>query len=158
MASTEPLITVDHIRDASQESFPEDANSPELKQLQFLIRFASGKARNDVRRTSGLDLDHGLAEGLLDRDVMIGVMSVAVIRALTNFRRGLGVKSMQFPEETTEFDLAPDASSLVYFTPSEIADLTPLPAKGGLESSSFSISPSYAPDRRPQHFRRDFLT
>ncbi|OZF00852.1 hypothetical protein CH300_20145 [Rhodococcus sp. 15-1154-1] len=157
MPSTEPLITVDQLQDATGEAVSSEPDSPESRQVKFFIRFASGKARGDVRRASGLDLDAGLADGLLDRDVMIGVLAVAVIRALTTWRRGLGVKSMQFPEETTEFDLAPNASSLVYFTADEIADLTPMPRTPGLESSAFSIRPTFAPDTRPQRVRRDFL-
>ncbi|MGB7237140.1 MAG: hypothetical protein WBD41_14290 [Rhodococcus sp. (in: high G+C Gram-positive bacteria)] len=154
MASTDPLITVEHVRDATTEIFDDtNSNDPELKQLQFFIRFASGKARQRVRRDSGRDLDAGLADGSLDRDLMIGVMVVAVMRALESWRRGMGVKTRQFPEEMTEYTENASSASLVYFTDDEISDLTPNPSTGGLESGAFSISPSYAPDNRPGTYR-----
>ena len=143
MPSTDPLITVQDMRDATMDPFPDEA-AEEQKQLQFFIRFASGKARQGVRRTSGLDLDDGLANGTLDRDLMIGTMTVAVLRALETWRNGIGVRNRQYLEESTEYAPDASASSLVYFTEDEIADLTPASTSSG-PGESFSITPPLHP-------------
>ncbi|OZF47566.1 hypothetical protein [Rhodococcus sp. 14-2470-1a] len=140
MASTDPLITVQDMRNGTMEAYP-DSDTEEQQQLQFFIRFASGKARRGVRRASGLDLDTGLADGTVDRDLLTGTMVVVVFRALEMWRRGVGVRNRQYLEESTEYsDGEAGSSSLVYFTEDEIADLVPdVPSTSAREA--FTITP-----------------
>ncbi|OZE03890.1 hypothetical protein CH255_19780 [Rhodococcus sp. 05-2255-2A2] len=140
MPSTEPLITVQDMRNGTMEPFP-DTDTEEQQQLLFLIRFASGKARRGVIRASGLDLDDGIANGTVDRDLVMGIMVVAVHRAIKLWRRGFGVRNKQYLEESTEYsDGDAGSSSLVYFTAEEIDDLTPNRPSGS-SREAFTITP-----------------
>lgn len=136
----EPLITAADVTSLTGEVFEND--SPEFRQLQFFIRFASGKARQYVLKASGLSIDDGLGDGGLDRDLMTGIMVVVVTRALGVWRRGVGVKSRQFLEESTEYTDDANASSLIYFTADELDTLTPV-ADGQDTSDAFTITVGY---------------
>jgi hypothetical protein len=104
---------------------------PELTQVNSFIDYAT-----PLLRSQSTGLDARILLGTLDLEIVKGVLVSAVVRALTTMRRGLRVRSMQYPEVTEQYADAPD--ELVYFTPGELASVS---ATSGSTGGAFNIRP-----------------
>lgn len=108
-----------------EESFSET----EQAQVNSFIRYASGLLRSKLPT-----LDDRLLATTVDRDLVVGAVVTAVVRALDSMRVGLRVRAEQHPEyQATYADASED---LVYFTAGEIAPLVPAASN---TSGAFSI-------------------
>ncbi|MEV6555874.1 hypothetical protein AB0M22_09170 [Nocardia sp. NPDC051756] len=110
-----PLFDLTDVQEISGETYAE----PELTQVNRFIVIASAKIRNKVSK-----IDDRIASGALDPELVKGVGADVVIRALSIFRRGLGVRRTEYPEWTTEYEPVSDSGRpLVYVSDADVEDL-----------------------------------
>jgi hypothetical protein len=127
-----PLIDADDVTALTKQAYADE----DLTQVVFLIAYASGKAREEVP-----GIDAALAAGNLDPDVVKGVLASVVARALDVLERGHGVISREYPEVKTGYTEREDYEELLYFTNSELNDLTPDSVRTG-DAFTIRIMPS----------------
>ena len=113
MTAPEPLFTVTDVEDIAGTTYEE----PQLTQVNRFIAIASAKLRNKVP-----NLDERISAGTLDPVLVKGVGAEIVLRALAGLDRGVGVRRIEYPEWSTEFESG-GTGRLVYVTDDDVADL-----------------------------------
>ncbi|NEW40784.1 hypothetical protein GV794_01940 [Nocardia cyriacigeorgica] len=114
MTTPDPLFTVTDVQAISGEVYEE----PELTQVNQFIAIASAKLRSRVSK-----LDERIATGALDPVLVKGVGAEIVLRALAALERGVGVRRVEYPEWSTEYESGGSSGRLVYVTDDDVADL-----------------------------------
>lgn len=133
-----PLIT----RTDVEVRLGESLVAPETSKVDDLIVYASARLRRLVP-----NLDARVAEWddnprpvtALDPDLVKGAMVSAVVRALDSSRIGRRIKSEEYPEIRTTYNTDKADESGVFFTDSELDDLSYVPSSGS-GAVAFSIS------------------
>ncbi|MEU9515916.1 hypothetical protein [Micromonospora sp. NPDC048169] len=114
MATPDPLFTVADVQEISGRTYEE----PQLTQVNRFIAIASAKLRNRVSK-----LDERISAGALDPVLVKGVGAEIVLRALAGLERGVGVRRVEYPEWSTEYETGGGSGRLVYVTDDDVADL-----------------------------------
>ncbi|HEY9415449.1 MAG TPA: hypothetical protein VIQ30_11870 [Pseudonocardia sp.] len=114
MTAPDPLFTVTDVQEISGETYEE----PQLTQVSRFIAIVSAKLRNKVSR-----LDERISAGALDPVLVKGVGAEIVLRALAGLERGVGVRRVEYPEWSTEYESGGGTGRLVYVTDDDVADL-----------------------------------
>lgn len=116
------LLTIGDIETHLGEQLAE----PEVAQVSGFIRYATALVRQRVPAVDSTD-----------PDIVRGVLTEVVARALDTVRIGRRVKGLQYPEVNTTYD---SAAGLVYLTDEEVRQLTGV-TRSPLARTAFTITP-----------------
>lgn len=114
MTTPNPLFTVADVQTISGVVYEE----PQLAQVTQFVAIASAKLRNKVSK-----LDERIASGAIDPVLVKGIGAEIVLRALGALERGVGVRRVEYPEWSTEYETGGGTGRLVYVTDDDVADL-----------------------------------
>ncbi|WP_182357774.1 hypothetical protein [Tomitella gaofuii] len=128
MTAPAPLFAIEDVEKQLGETFA----SVERTQVEWFIT----RATAEMRRVIPL-IDDRVATGELDPVLVTGVGIDVVSGALDAVRRGRGVRSVQYPEFSTEYFKAA-ADELIALSPWQIDQLSPVVAEPGAFNLSLS--------------------
>ncbi len=142
MTAPDPLFDITDVQTIAAVTYEE----PETSQVTQFIAIASAKLRSKVAR-----IDERLVDGTLDINLMKGVGTAMVLRALDTVQRGIGVTRTEYPEISTQY--APSTKTgLVYLTDDELDDLLDVPEDSG-DAFSITIGSEHARPHRARSHR-----
>lgn len=128
MTTPAPLFTIEDVELQLAETY----SGTERAQVEWFIR----RTVAEMRRVVPL-LDERISSGDLDPVLVTGVGVDVVSGAIDASRRGRGVRSVQYPEFSTEFFKA-SADELISLSPWQIDQLSPTIAEPTVYNMSIS--------------------